>query len=192
MQEDYISHHGVLGQKWGVRNFQNPDGSLTDKGKAHYNKQLQKMAKYTSARQSAKVKATTADEKAKRYSYKATKANARPRLTEFHDDRVRKLNRKADKYAVKAAKYNKKVAKYDKRLSVLAKEVADIQRSQIPKSTAKRGHNYTAQFLTTQMANQQMQQAAHQATMQSMQFGQQMNLMNMSLGASGGTNPHMF
>ena len=29
-------HHGVLGQKWGVRRFQNKDGSLTAQGKAKY------------------------------------------------------------------------------------------------------------------------------------------------------------
>ena len=29
----YISHHGILGQKWGVRRYQNPDGSLTAAGK---------------------------------------------------------------------------------------------------------------------------------------------------------------
>ena len=30
---DYLAHHGVKGQRWGVRRFQNPDGSLTEKGK---------------------------------------------------------------------------------------------------------------------------------------------------------------
>ena len=33
---DYLSHHGILGQKWGVRRFQNPDGSLTAAGKRRY------------------------------------------------------------------------------------------------------------------------------------------------------------
>lgn len=31
-----IQHHGILGQKWGVRRFQNTDGSLTDSGKKRY------------------------------------------------------------------------------------------------------------------------------------------------------------
>lgn len=31
-----IQHHGIKGQKWGVRRFQNKDGSLTPAGKRRY------------------------------------------------------------------------------------------------------------------------------------------------------------
>jgi len=36
MYGDYVAHHGILGMKWGVRRYQNKDGSLTPKGKARY------------------------------------------------------------------------------------------------------------------------------------------------------------
>lgn len=29
----YLMHHGIPGQKWGVRRYQNPDGSLTERGR---------------------------------------------------------------------------------------------------------------------------------------------------------------
>lgn len=35
-KNDELSHHGILGQKWGVRRFQNKDGSLTASGKKRY------------------------------------------------------------------------------------------------------------------------------------------------------------
>ena len=35
-----LAHHGIKGQKWGVRRFQNPDGSLTEAGRKRYSKPI--------------------------------------------------------------------------------------------------------------------------------------------------------
>lgn len=45
MNDRYLIHSGVKGQKWGVRRYQNPDGSLTAEGKAHYSKADKKLIK---------------------------------------------------------------------------------------------------------------------------------------------------
>jgi hypothetical protein len=38
MQNNELRHYGVLGMKWGVRRYQNYDGTYTQKGLARYNK----------------------------------------------------------------------------------------------------------------------------------------------------------
>lgn len=41
MLMEYLAHHGILGQKWGVRRYQNADGTWTDAGKKRYGKAMQ-------------------------------------------------------------------------------------------------------------------------------------------------------
>lgn len=45
VQNGDVIHFGILGMKWGVRRYQNPDGTLTEAGKKRYNSELSKMYK---------------------------------------------------------------------------------------------------------------------------------------------------
>lgn len=36
LRQDELKHHGILGQKWGVRRYQNADGSYTTEGRERY------------------------------------------------------------------------------------------------------------------------------------------------------------
>lgn len=54
MKNLYLVHHGIKGQKWGIRRFQNKDGSYTDEGKKrHYRSTSIRSA--IARRQNAKV-----------------------------------------------------------------------------------------------------------------------------------------
>ena len=43
--QNYLAHHGILGMKWGVRRYQNADGSLTMAGKKRQYKQERRQLK---------------------------------------------------------------------------------------------------------------------------------------------------
>lgn len=42
---DYIAHHGILGQRWGIRRYQNEDGTLTEAGRKRLERKDAKWAK---------------------------------------------------------------------------------------------------------------------------------------------------
>lgn len=91
--EDILAHFGIKGQKWGVRRFQNPDGTLTEAGKARY------------AKISSRVENTS-----KGLGQKQAYSRESKRLASEYRSDADVLQREYDKYMAKGGKWNSRKA----------------------------------------------------------------------------------
>lgn len=65
MYSDSLSHQGIPGMKWGVRRYQNPDGTWTEEGKKRYGHKIEKIErkeKIKEKREDAKNRHLMSDE----------------------------------------------------------------------------------------------------------------------------------
>lgn len=89
-----LYHHGTKGMKWGIRRYQNKDGSLTPAGIKRYNREVQKLKD-----REASIKAK---EKAKKYQDKLDK-----KKSELDEREAALRGRSSKKSASKSTSVNK-------------------------------------------------------------------------------------
>lgn len=138
----YLAHHGVKGQRWGVRRFQNPDGSLTEKGKRRM-KTLQgksdkldaKKAKLNSPKNMVRLsqyKSLSADRHAAANQHKADEDFYRNKASYALTNHGAKVaTKKADKSHTKYVQEAKKAAEYDDYITKHQNKEAKIDRKKI-------------------------------------------------------------
>lgn len=90
IKDGELYHAGIKGMRWGVRRYQNEDGSLTDAGKKRYNKYTDKAAAYRKSSESYKKKSR--DELSKAHFTKSRD----------YDVAATRREKKAEKYEEKA------------------------------------------------------------------------------------------
>ena len=138
----YLAHHGVKNQRWGVRRFQNPDGSLTEKGKRRM-KTLQgksdkldaKKAKLNSPKNMVRLsqyKSLSADRHAAANQHKADEDFYRNKASYALTNHGSKVaTKKADKAHTKYVQEAKKAAEYDDYITKHQNKEAKIDRKKI-------------------------------------------------------------
>lgn len=99
--ENELMHWGIKGMKWGVRRYQNKDGSLTPAGKKRYDKEMAKLKeeeKIAKNKLKTQAKLNKLDEKRKEVEAlksgkpiaKKTQQPSRPSVKDMSDDELRR------------------------------------------------------------------------------------------------------
>lgn len=133
-QEEYLAHHGILGQKWGVRRYQNSDGTLTAAGKKRYSRQLyRKLRKPHDQTESSKVrmkinndpeflKARNAYEKAEAHTFELERRG----LSANSNERKKALEAQVNAYVAMHGTYFSAIKKHRPELfSATLKEIGE-------------------------------------------------------------------
>lgn len=146
--DDQLEHWGIKGMRWGIRRYQNPDGTLTAAGKKRYADEVDKI-KAKNAKLDAKLTAKKiADRQSARV--KKLKEQAAAKKAQLKGEKIEKKKTQAE---INAAKAKAKADKKDKELEDaltrkdlgMQKKKAKILRSGDPVEILKNGHLFNDQ-----------------------------------------------
>ena len=158
-EEEYLAHHGTKGQRWGVRRFQNSDGSLTAAGKLRYSvgngeRSISKKVDIKSAaklkklqvKEEAKLERLKIKEAAKNEKYKEKLDKKKSHITNkeyvktLSDEKLKAINNRdiAEKLWLKNNPEKKTVGRYI---------AGDILKPAFEKAMKEQVNNYVSKFV---------------------------------------------
>lgn len=144
---DELYHHGVLGMKWGIRRYQNKDGSLTPAGKR---KAAKLKAKYTEL---TGKQLRSSPSKTKSQNGKASSEVPKKSIKDLSDDELRsRINRlRAEKDYMDLSKQIS--AMNPKQISAGKKFVSHVGNKIIVPALTDAGKRVFTDFVTKQASN---------------------------------------
>lgn len=141
--DEDLEHTGIKGQQWGIRRYQNEDGTLTEAGKARYGRKIRRIQKLEASSAKKQTKAKKFKKKSADKEFKSLKA--------WTDSGSERAYYKSKKYARKAARLEysaeKKIKKGKKIYDSLNKQFKDANLSSVDQSYIDYGKKYAAKYL---------------------------------------------
>lgn len=142
--DEFIAHHGILGQRWGIRRYQNKDGSLTAAGRKHWD-QLDRKTKAKikdNMIRSSNVKVLQAHQKylTPNELRKATeRLAANKRVSDFSQQQIEDGFRKIQSLGVKAQQVGQSVQNLTNAYNNIAKVINGVSGKDLPIIGEKKG-----------------------------------------------------
>lgn len=143
-----LYHHGIKGQKWGVRRFQKPDGTLTKAGEKRYQKRLVEKAVIIGGQ--ARLANARAENAKKRYDKMVKRVQTKP--TDKNLQKVKERKRVYDALQKEANEWNKLTDKAiheaKNNANNVVKTYGTVKLKKIPEDRIEAGKMYSKRMNT--------------------------------------------